>query len=97
MFFFRRVISDESFILGFLLEGKGYTIESAWQSLYFSTNGWNTIQLSGMFRYFFPERFFRPVLSKKAENLIFLKQIRHSPLPSALFNFDDYRTYLQDP
>ena len=27
MFFFRRVISDESFILGFFLEGKGYTIE----------------------------------------------------------------------
>ena len=73
MFFFRRVISDESFILGFFLEGKGYTIESAWQSLYFSTNGWNTIQLSGMFWYFFPERFFRPVLSKKAEILIFLK------------------------
>ena len=53
------------------LEGKGYTIESAWQSLYFSTNGWNTIQLSGMFWYFFPESFFRPVLTKKTETLFF--------------------------
>ena len=71
--FFRRVISDENFILGFFLEGKGYTIESAWQSLYFSTNGWNTIQLSGMFWYFFPESFFRPVLTKKAETLFFFE------------------------
>ena len=87
--FFSRVVSAKTSIFTFFLEDKGYIIESC---LYSKLGNANVCLITDATPYKWPVGHdifyqFLLIVVKKTNVWSFLKQIRHSPLPTAFHSF----------